>query len=118
MVTVVSNSTVTDISLVGNQTLRLHVVNSTQGQRLGFCRVCIPHSIISAPYEVIVDGVSPVYWDYDLQENGTHSWIYFSYEHSAREITIVLEFSTVYLIILLALGTVIALITRRKLSRE
>lgn len=115
-VTIISNSTIIDTGLSANQTLRFHVTNSTEGQRFGFCRVRIPHSVISKPIQVTVDGGDPVYWDYDLQENGTHSWIYFSYEHSTREITIVPELSTAYLIILTALGTMTALITRRHLS--
>ena len=115
-ITFVSNSTIIDISLSANQTLRFHVTNSTEGQRFGFCRVCIPHSVISRPLQVTVDGGDPVYWDYDLQENGTHSGIYFSYEHSNREITIIPELSTVYSIILSALGAMTALITRRHLN--
>ena len=115
-ITIVSNSTIIDTSLSTNQTLRFHVTNSTQGQHFGFCRVCIPHSVISRPLQVTVDGGDPVYWNYDLQENGTHSWIYFSYEHSNREITIVPELSTAYSIILSAIGTMTALITRRHLN--
>jgi parallel beta-helix repeat protein len=112
-ITIISNSTITDVNLLTNKTLQFQASNSTWGQHLGFCRICIPHSVIGKPYEVFVDGGAPLHWNYDLRENETHSWIYFNFEHSTREITIIPEFPSAYPIILLALGASVVLIARR-----
>jgi parallel beta-helix repeat protein len=112
-ITITSNSTITDINLLTNKTLQFQATNSTWRQHHGFCRICIPNSVMNKPYEVIVDGGDPLYWNYDLRENETHSWIYFNYEHSTREIMIVPEFLSAYGIILLVLGATGALITRK-----
>jgi len=60
-------------------------VNSTEGK--GFCRICIPHALIRPPYAVRVDYDPPS----DLKtvyKNGTHTWLYFTYDHSKHEVII------------------------------
>ncbi|UCH31591.1 MAG: right-handed parallel beta-helix repeat-containing protein [Candidatus Bathyarchaeota archaeon] len=90
---VVSNSTVEWFQYSEiNNTIKLHVSNSSQSQIYGFCRMSIPHMVISEPYNVTINGAIPIYWNYTLHDNGTHRWIYFSYRHSELEIVIIPEF--------------------------
>jgi parallel beta-helix repeat protein len=92
-VTVVSNSTVHDLVFESsNHTLILTVEGSND--TIGFCRVCVPHTLIEPELSVIIDnGLAKVtYANYSLLDNGVHRWVYFEYEHSIREIVILYEF--------------------------
>jgi len=87
-VDVVSNSSITDfVFFESNSTIRMHVANRTVTQTSGFCRVRIPHSLMTEP-NVKVDGVDPSYWNYTLYDDGDNRWIYFAYQHSPREVSI------------------------------
>jgi len=108
-VNVVSNSTIEDFTYFeSNSTIRMHVSNATTGQAHGFCRVCVPYSLINETVYVTVDGLSPTYFNYSLYDNGTHRWIYFDYEHSKVEIIIIPEFpfATVLLLMMAAPVTI------------
>ncbi len=90
-VNVVSNSTVVDFDfseLGKNGTIRLRVSNATAGQKAGFCRMQIPHVLLREPFNVTVDGFNPVYWNYELYDDGHSRWIYFAYNHSMHEILV------------------------------
>jgi parallel beta-helix repeat protein len=91
-VEIISNSTVNDFEYFeANSTIRMHVANMTKDQPFGFCRVCIPHTLMN-PDEIAViidEGQTPVlYHNYTLYDNGTHRWIYFAYDHSIHEVMI------------------------------
>jgi len=91
-VNVISNSTVEDFNYFeSNSTIRLHVSNATSNQNVGFCRICIPHSLMNETYQVVIDGTEPLYTNYQLRNNATHTWIYFEYAHSTLEVIIVPE---------------------------
>ncbi|MCJ7422878.1 hypothetical protein MUP01_01225 [Candidatus Bathyarchaeota archaeon] len=101
-VTAVSNSTVlgfniysvvpfTPVNLTfgpevsnGNSELRFLLFNVTGETNLGFLRLSIPKALMAAPYTMIInDGsTSPVYANDKLLDNGTHRWLYFSYQQS------------------------------------
>jgi parallel beta-helix repeat protein len=116
---VISNSTIKDFTYwAGNNTIRMYVANATSDQTFGFCRLCIPHGLINEPFNVTVNGVSPVYWNYTLHENGTHSWIYFSYEHSTVEIVIIPEFPSLIAFSLLIMSTLVVGVTSKKASSK
>ena len=60
-------------------------VNGTEGT--GFCRICVPHTLIEPPYRVTVDHKSPLDFK-TVYTNGTHTWLYFTYYHPGNEVTI------------------------------
>jgi len=93
-VNVISNSTIEDfVFFESNSTLRIHVSNLSAAQLFGFCRICIPKALMDViNISVLInDGQTPVlYYNYTLYDNGTHRWIYFSYQHSILKIKIIL----------------------------
>ncbi len=92
-VELVSNSTVEDFEYFDfNKTIRFHISNTTVAQTSGFCRICIPHILMSPEnISVTIDNEeTPIlYENHTLYDNGTHRWIYFAYEHSTHEVTII-----------------------------
>jgi len=122
-VNVVSNSTLENLQYSEEtRTITLYTSNTTGNQTQGFCRVCIPHSVINAtegPIAVIInEGVTPVLnLNNTLHDNGTHRWIYFAYEHSPLEIVIIPEYSSLILLSLFMIITLTAtLLYKRKRS--
>jgi len=84
---IISNSTIKDFQYNElGKTLILHVSNKTSEQTCGFCRITIPHALISPSYNVAVNDVPIPYST--IFENETLSIIYFTYEHSIVEIKI------------------------------
>ncbi len=89
-VQIISNSTVSDfVYEQDNQTIRFNV--NGQDLTIGFCRVCIPHTVMNETYRVTVDGAEPAIVNYTLFDDGERRWLYFSYMHSSREVEIVPE---------------------------
>jgi len=115
-VNVVSNSTIEDFThFESNSTIKMHVSNMTGNQTHGFVRITIPHTLMTEPYNITVNGVNPTYWNYTLHDNGTHRWIYFAYEHSTLEIVIVPELSSLIILSLLMVAALpVAIVYRRK----
>jgi parallel beta-helix repeat protein len=115
-VAVTSNSTIDSFQhFVSNTTIRMHVSNTTASQTLGFCRIRIPYEVMSEPFSVTVDGANPTYWDYTLDDNGTHRWIYFEYAHSTKEVVIVPEFPSAFILpLFIALSLLVTIAYRRK----
>ena len=114
-VNVISNSTVEGFEYESPSTIRFSVSNMTGNQTHGFCRVMLPHGVLSPPYNVTVNGVSPTYVNYTLHDNETHSWIYFEYEHSTSEIIIIPEFPFFEILpLLMMLISLITLVYKRK----
>jgi parallel beta-helix repeat protein len=112
-VDIVCNSTINEIHyILLSGTIQLRVSNTTSTQTQGFCRLTIPHSLMSPPYQVTVNGtsVTPTL----VQNNGTHSFIYVSYEHSTVEIIVIPEYPTATLLPILMLFTTLATILAKK----
>ena len=57
----------------------------------GFCRICIPTALMNGSYAVSVGGAEVSYTLLPFS-NSTHSYLYFSYTHSTKEVIIVPEF--------------------------
>jgi parallel beta-helix repeat protein len=57
----------------------------TEGK--GFCRICIPSALIEPPHTVTVNYEPPLYFK-TVYTNGTHTWLYFTYDPSEHEVTI------------------------------
>jgi len=90
-VNVISNSTIEGFEYFeSNSTIKIYVSNMTATQAFGFCRMCIPKSLMSPPYAVMIDGglTEILYFNDRVHDNGTHRWIYFAYEHSIHEVLI------------------------------
>lgn len=112
----ISNSTIDDFEYFeSNDTIVMHVSNMTSNQTFGFVRICIPHALMNETYQVIINGGEPYYVNYTLYDNGTHRWIYFSYQHSTLEIIITPEFPSFLILPLFMIATlVVAIVYRRK----
>jgi parallel beta-helix repeat protein len=87
-VTTISNSTVSDFQF--NGTAIMFSVSGIEGTT-GFCRVSIPKSLMNATYRVFVNGAEVASNLLPLS-NSTCGYLYFSYNHSTQEVTIIPEF--------------------------
>jgi hypothetical protein len=80
---------------------------------VGFCNVTIPKTFLSGPWQVRIDNSSVPFKE---MENSTHSFLYFTYNHSTKTVQIIgthviPEFSTwLLLLALFVLATVIILV--------
>ncbi|NWG10797.1 right-handed parallel beta-helix repeat-containing protein [Candidatus Bathyarchaeota archaeon] len=109
-ITVVSDSEIREFECLSlNSSIRLLVSNSSLNQAIGFCRVCIPHSLLDVDnLSVTIDWGETIvlYQNTSLYDNGTHRWIYFAFlfneAKTSHEIFIIPEISSlaVYAIIL------------------
>jgi parallel beta-helix repeat protein len=115
---VISNSTIESFEYTAsNKTINMYVSNMTTNQEYGFCRVCIPHTLmnVSNISVIINDGLTPVFYhNYTLYDNGTHRWIYFAYEHSTLKITIFPEFSFMLILPLFMITTLLVGVAYRR----
>ena len=86
----VSSSTISNLQYRYDPDNKINAVsfkaNDAEGK--GFCRISIAHALIEPPYTVTVDQNSPLYFEI-VYKNGTHTWLYFTYDLSEREVTIV-----------------------------
>jgi len=86
----VSNTTISGIQL-SQATMSFNV--SGEPGTTGFCALTISHSTILPPYKMEIDG-SPISCA-TTYEDTTESVIYFTYQHSAHEVTIIGAFINV-----------------------
>ncbi|MCZ2808800.1 MAG: right-handed parallel beta-helix repeat-containing protein, partial [Candidatus Bathyarchaeota archaeon] len=86
----VCNSTISDFQYYYTSRNRTNAlsfkVNGTKSQ--GFCRICVPHTLIAPPHTVTVNHSPPLYFE-TVYTNGTHTWLYFTYGYQEHEVTIV-----------------------------
>lgn len=116
-VDVVSDSTMEDFTYFeSNNTVTLHVSSMTAGQTRGFCRLTIPHVLLSPPYTITINGTQVSYTP--IFENETLSIIYFSYGHSTTEIIIIPEFSSFLTLPLFMIATLLAATIFRRSARR
>jgi parallel beta-helix repeat protein len=110
-----SNSTVTNFNF--NQTeseIKFDVTGSPD--TTGYCNVTLPNSLLWGYFTVYVDGTEVPYMK---TTNGTHTFLFFTYEHSTKMVQIqatevIPEFSSCLLLSLfLTLTLMVAVITRR-----
>jgi len=114
-VNVISNSTIEYFQFFEfSSIIRMGVSNMTGNQTYGFCRICIPHALMSEPCNITVDGAEPYYVNYTLYDDGENRWIYFSYRHPTLEIIIVPEFPSLLILPLFMIATLLAVIVYRR----
>jgi len=114
-VTAICNSTISGFIFSFSSKVIIFNVTGPDGT-LGFCRVTIPHRLLSGSYEVLVDGLPPLALKELASSNSTHTVLYFTYVHSTRQVIIVPEYSVV-LLLLFAVATLTITVARR-LSTE
>ncbi|MFQ5999361.1 MAG: nitrous oxide reductase family maturation protein NosD [Candidatus Bathyarchaeia archaeon] len=90
-VTTICNSTISAFQFDQvNEVIRFNVTG--ENETLGFCRIRIPKALMDyASYTVLVDGSTPLMEKELPRSNSTHEYLYFTYTHSTREITITPE---------------------------
>jgi len=88
-ITTVCNSTIRNFQCYYDLDAKTNAVsfkvNSTEDK--GFCRISIPHALIDPPFKVRIDNRPPS-CSKKVYANGTHTWLYFAYDHSEHEVTI------------------------------
>lgn len=114
---VITNSTIVDFECEeSSNTVKAWVSDSSTIQNFGFCRVRIPHDLMSEPYKVTVNDTDPLYWNYTLYDDGQNRWIYFSYKHSTLEIVIIPEFQPFTILPLLIMATLLAVMIYKRVK--
>ena len=110
-----SNSTVFEIDFRPLQRLISFNTTGLDGT-IGFCNVTIPNSLLEDLWHgscmVFVDGKQPltiVNWT-----DGTFTYIYFTYQQSQHEVTIVPEFPSFVILPLFMIATLLAVIVYRR----
>ena len=117
-VNIISNSTIEFFKYFEtNKTIRIGVANSTINQRFGFCRILIPHLLMFEPYNVTIDGVSPIYENQSIYDDGANRIIYFTYAHSTLEILIVSELPILFLLFMITTLIAAAIRLRIKIQK-
>lgn len=113
-VDVISNSTVSDFHFNPDEGPFLRFNVSGEGGTTGFCRLTIPYNVTAPPYTVKVNGTTIDFQTiYENQTEGV-SIIYFTYQHSTLEITIIPEFpSSIALFGFLMLITIPLIFTKK-----
>jgi len=79
----------------------------------GFCRICVPRALMNETYQVFVNGTE-VQCNLLPCSNSTHSYLYFTYNHSTQEVIIIPEFPSFLILPLLMAATLLAVIIIRR----
>ena len=79
----------------------------------GFCRICIPTALMNDTFRVFVNGTE-VPCNLLPCSNTTHSYLYFTYNHSTQEVLIIPEFPSFLILPLFMVATLLAVIVYRR----
>jgi hypothetical protein len=118
-VDVISNSTVSGFKFdVDNKCVSFNV--TSDNETVGFCRVAIPKSLlwVDDGWTILVD--SQLIADYTKFEDENYTYLYFTYTHSTKTVTIkgthvIPEYpSTIILTIFMLTTTVLVVLTRSR----
>jgi parallel beta-helix repeat protein len=118
-ITTICNSTISNFNFndAYNGSMKAIMFNVTgENETAGFCRIRIPTTLINNAFTVYVDGVNTTYTLLP-RSNATHSYLYFTYEHSTKEVVIIPEFSSTTILHALMFLTLLTIIlSKRKTS--
>lgn len=122
-VTIISNSTITGfLTPISRDTPYPEVVSISfnvtgkQGSAI-FCRISVPAIIMNATFQVSVNNTSIPYTMLPCS-NANVSYLYFTYNHSTGQVTILPEFSSLLILpLLLTITTLAVAIHRKKLPK-
>jgi parallel beta-helix repeat protein len=93
-VTTICNSTISNFNFndAYNGSTKALIFNVTgEDETAGFCRIRIPTALMNDTFTVYVDGVATPYTLLP-RSNATYSYLYFTYNHSTKEVIIIPEF--------------------------
>ena len=81
---------------------------------VGFCRTCIPTTLLNDAYRVFVNGTEVAHTLLPCS-NSTHSYLYFTYTHSTQDVVIIPEFPSILIVpLLMALTLGVAVLLRKR----
>jgi parallel beta-helix repeat protein len=106
----ISNSTISDFQYNGTK-MSFNV--SGENGTIGFCRIVIPTALMNETYKVFVNGTEVSYTLLPAS-NSTHSYLYFTYNHSTKEVIIIPEFPTLTILPLFTTATLLAALVYRR----
>jgi hypothetical protein len=110
----ICNSSISDFQYNGTA-MSFNVTGETD--TTGFCRICIPRALMNETYKVFVNGTEVPFTLLPCS-NTTHSYLYFTYNHSTQEVIIIPEFPSFIILPLFMIATLLAVIIyRRKHSK-
>ncbi|UCD96685.1 MAG: right-handed parallel beta-helix repeat-containing protein [Candidatus Bathyarchaeota archaeon] len=106
----ICNSTISELQY--NGTAISFDVTGENGSA-GFCRICMPTTLMNETYRVFVNGAEV---EYNLLpvSNSSHSYLYFTYDHSTQQVTIIPEFPSLILLPIFLLCTLLATVIYRR----
>jgi len=112
----ICNSTISNFQFDG--TIISFNVSGENGTA-GFCRICIPTALMNATYRVFVNGTEILSSPEPLPcSNSTHSYLYFTYNHSTQEIIIIPELPHALLLFLLTTTLLVIIVHKRSLQNN
>jgi parallel beta-helix repeat protein len=110
----ICNSSISDFQFNGTA-ISFNV--SGENGTTGFCRILIPTALMNGTYKVFVNYTEVQYIKLGFS-NSTHSYLYFTYNHSTQEVVIIPEFPTLTtILIVFTLLTVSIAIHKRRLLK-
>jgi parallel beta-helix repeat protein len=90
----ICNSTISNFQF-NDTAIRFNV--SGENGTTGFCRICIPTSLMNGTYRVFVNGTE-VSFNLLPCSNSKYSYLYFNYTHSTQEVIIIPEFPSFFIL--------------------
>jgi parallel beta-helix repeat protein len=106
----ICNSTISDYQFNGNA-ISFDVTGNNG--TTGFCRICIPTSLMNGTYHVFVNGTEVSYSLLSCS-NETYSYLYFNYTHSTQEVIIIPEFPSFLILSLFMIVTLLTVIVYKR----
>jgi parallel beta-helix repeat protein len=86
-VTTICNSTISDFKF-DQMNNRIGFNITGDDETVGFCRICIPHTLFDGNYTVLVDGMSPLMRKTLPASNSTNTFLFFTYVHTTHHVEI------------------------------
>ena len=107
----ICDSTISDFQFNGTAiSFNIYGENDTSG----FCRICIPTTLMNYTYKVFIN-VTEVPHTLLSCSNSTHSYLYFTYNHSTQQVVIISEFpSLIILTLFMTTALLLVILYRRK----
>lgn len=109
-VQIMCNSTVSDFRFNGTA-IRFNVTG--KDGTVGFCRICIPTALMNRTYKILVNDTEVPYTILQ-SSNMTHIYLYFTYNHSTKEVIIIPEFPSLSILPLLFMTSILLAIAYQR----
>jgi len=109
-VEILCNSSISDFQFNGTA-ISFNVAG--ENGTLGFCRIRIPTALLNGTYKVFVKGTEILYTLLPFSTSA-HSYLYFTYSHSIKRVTVIPEFPSILILPLFMLATLLTVIVYRR----